>query len=457
MPVTITYKVPHPVGGDLSALKKTGLCKAHGSIFPLSEGDNAANETQIALLRKAIKHEAKSLAKCKQAAKVSVKAFKAAAKTYLLSKRCLLVALFVGNSLPPLEDRKSLEDLISLSSQYDILKGLSEPARVWQQPKASGNGMRVICSFGPVARAAQQMVKKLLSLIYQPQDFQFAKLTFAEKVQHAMTAITEKGHAHVREIDITDFFPNFTEEALMKALPLPKEAIRQIVLAKSAIWAPHPLYAHYGHISSPPGIPQGSASSAAVANWCIANMPLEKLLGSVVVNHADNFFAFSASSKDAADVAKALSSGIAGLPGGDFHGKMVQAVEVKDGFRMLGCWVFMPKTGELEVEPTEANINDFAARVRRQRQRVYGRLTAATENKSLLLRIKGLQDFLRLESMVGGWVQAFAFCGPMIQDVQDHYDYDLSKLRSTFEIADGELKAVQETSTKVTVKWYSGE
>jgi len=456
MAATIIFKVPPPTITDPAKLKEIGFCKSHGVVVPLSKGDDAENEALCALLGKAIKHEKKLLDACELKFTQGIASFKKATKTYLSDKRCLVVALFNDNARQPLQDRKSLERLIALAGQFDIMNNLTEPARVWQQPKGPGKGMRVVCSFGPVARAAQQMVKKLLRLTYEPQDFQFADLTFAKKVEHAMITIIEKGYAHVLANDITDFFPSFTEDALMKALPLPKEAIRQIVLAKSASWGPHPLYAKYGYISSPPGIPQGSASSAAVADWCIANMPLETLSGSVFINHADNFFAISATSDDAADVSKALSSGITGLPGGDFHGKVEQDTTVKLGFCMLGCDVFMSKAGELEAEPTDTNLKEFSTRVRRQRQRVYGRLTAATENKSHLLRIKGLQDFLRLESMISGWVQAFAFCGPIIQNVKHHYDYDLLKLRKTFQIADGELKAVKDASTEIAVKWYSG-
>lgn len=456
MPVTITYKAPLPTGADPDALKKIGFCKAHDVIFPLSKGGDAANEAMLARYGKAKKFEAKLLAKCQQAAKADLKAFLARSKTYLSNKRCLLVALFDDNMRLPLGDRKSLEDLIALANQYDVLKNLSEPARVWQQPKASGNGMRVVCSFGPVARAAQHMVKILLRPTYEPQDFQCANLTFAEKVQHAMTTIKEKGYAHVTEIDIKDFFPSFTEEALIKALPLPKEAIRQIVLAKSASWCPHPRYLQYGHISSPPGIPQGSASSAAVADWCVANMPLENLSGATVINHADNFFAFSASSEDVQSVSKALSSGIAGLPGGDFYGKTEQAVAVAHGFQMLGCWVTLSKAGILEADPTDTNVKEFGIRARRQQQRVHGRLTAAAASQSKQLRIKGLQDYLRFESICRGWVQAFAFCGPTIQCVKDHYDYDLNLLRDTFEITDAELHPLKDVSTEITVKWYSG-
>jgi hypothetical protein len=457
MVVKIITKVLLPFGSDPAALKAIGLCKAHRIIFPLSKADDAENDALVVKLGQAIKREKTLFAKCDAAFTCGPEKFKKAAKTYLSDMRCLLVALFNDNKQRPLEDRRSLEELVALAKKYSILKCLSEPARVWQEPKKPGKGMRVICSFGPVARAAQQMFKKLLRLTYEPQDFQFAQLTFAEKVQSAMTAIKEKGHNHVTEIDIKDFFPSFTEEALIKSLPLPPEATRQILLAKSASWGPHPLYAKHDYISSPPGIPQGSASSAAVADWCIANMPLEKLTGSVVVNHADNFFGLSASSDDAVDVTKALSSGIAGLPGGDFLGKTEQAVEVKDGFRMLGCWVFLSKTGELVAEPTEANYNELRKRAGRQRQRVYRRLKAAAGSQSKQLRIKGLQDFLRFESMARGWVQAFAFCGPHVNAVKDHYDYDLNQLRQTFEITDAELKPLKDASTTVTFKWYSGK
>ncbi|WP_170570764.1 reverse transcriptase domain-containing protein [Ruegeria atlantica] len=456
MPVTITTKAPPALGADPIALKQIGLCKAHGVVFPLSSGSDAKNEALCAKLGKAIKREKKLLSTCELKFTQGMTAFKQTGKTFLSDKRCLLVALFEDNARRPLKNRKSLEELIELTQKFDILQNLGEPARFWPEPKKSGSGFRVICSFGPIARAAQRMVKKLLKLTYTPQDFQFADLAFSEKVQHAMTIIKKKGYAHVTEIDIKDFFPSFTEETLIAALPLPNEAIRQIVLSKGAKWNAHPHYVQYEYISSPPGIPQGSACSAAVANWCIAKMPLAKMVGSEVMNHADNFFAFSVSPDAAQDVAKALSSGIAGLPGGDFQGKTEQAVNISQGFRMLGCWVSWSKLGELEVEPTETNVKEFAARARNQKQRVYGRLTAALEENSKLLRIEGLQEFLRFESMVQGWVQAFAFCGPMVGTVKDHYDYELDGLRTVFQIDENELNPLKDVSTKITVKWYSG-
>lgn len=457
MPVTITYKTSLAMGADPAALKKMKLCKVFGAIIPLSPGDDAANEALLAKYNKDRKFEAELRAKCEEAAKTDQKAFKALAKTYLSSKRCLRVALFEDNARQPLENRKSLEALIALANKYKILKKLKEPARVWQQPKASGKGMRVVCSFGPVAQAAQHMVKKLLTMAYQPQNFQFAKLSFAEKVQLAMHAINEKGYAYITEIDIKDFFPSFTKEALIKSLPLPIEAIRQIVLSESANWNAHPLYIQYAYIPSPPGIPQGSASSAAVADWCIANMSLKKLSDTVVINHADNFFAFSLSSDGIQSVSKALNFGIAGLPGGDFLGETEQSVTIMHGFQMLGCWVDLLEDGLVEAYPTDPNLKALRERAGRQRQRAYGRLKQATVSQSKQLRLKGLQDYLRFESICDGWVQAFAFCDPiMMSDIKDEYDQQMSHLRHTFKITDAELKPLKDASTEITVKWYSG-
>ncbi|MEO0893331.1 MAG: reverse transcriptase domain-containing protein [Pseudomonadota bacterium] len=356
-----------------------------------------------------------------------------------------------------MKDRLSLKDLWELATKFDILKRLNEPALVWSQPKSSGNGFRTVTSFGPVARAAQHMVIKVLRTTYKPQAFQFAHLSFSQKVELAITSIKEKGYKHVIEFDIESFFPSFTEEALLKTLPLPKEAIRQIVLSGGANWRAHPRYTQYGHISSPSGLPQGSASSAVVADWCIANMPLKTCKSSIVINHADNFFAFAATAEDAKDVAKALSSGLTGAPGGEFNGKLKQKAIVEDGFSMLGCHVQLQKNGECSVWPTEANLDKFHDKCEELEERVRTKLKIAEQSKSKLSRLKGLQEFLRLESLHQGWLQAFGFCGPDIEIVfRYHCEYYRNDIRATFCIRDFELKPLRDASTKVTYKWYSG-
>jgi hypothetical protein len=176
----------------------------------------------------------------------------------------------------------------------------------------------------------------------------------------------------------------------------------------------------------------------------------------VVINHADNFFAFSASMDDAQNASKALSSGIAGLPGGEFAGKVEQCATAQYGFRMLGCDVSISLDGLLDAFPTDRNLKKLSSKAWRQRQRTYARLTAATFEKSLKLRMKGIQDYLRFQSIVRGWLQAFAFCGPDLECIKQEYEFEFDFVRHTFEITEAELKLLKDASTNNTLKWYSG-
>jgi len=455
--ITFKTKVPIPFGADPKKLAAIGLYKAHRAIFLQSEGGDAKNKELIAQLGKAIKFEEKFRAKLKKERAKGVAPFKNMAKTYFSNKRCLLVALFEDNARQPFQDRLSLEQLIALANQYDIPKDLDEPAKMWTKKKSSGTGERIICAFGPVARAAQRMGVKLLRTTYLPQEFQFTHLGSAKKVQLAMSLIKEKGYTHVAEIDIKDFFPSFTEEELIAALPLPTEAVKHIVMANSADWTPCYTYTSHSYIISPPGIPQGSASSAEVAHWCVAQMKIAKVEGVEVINHADNFFIFAKSQPLMEKASKALSSGIAGLPGGEFNGKIEQAGEVAKGFRMLGCWVSVDKKGEIVVNPTETNWNKMKNRVRLQKMRLHSLLTAATLDDDPKLRMQGLQDYLRLESICQGWMQAFKFCGPHMKDVENEHAFDLALICHIYDITQEELQPLKDASTMVTVKWYSGK
>lgn len=440
---------------------KDNLCKAFGLIFPLSFQSDIENQQQLAMLSEARKRELKLLVKYGAKFHDGV-GFRKAAKTYLNDKRCLLDALFHENGRVPLCKRKSISELLMLADQYDILQNLNEPAKFWLQPKASGQGCRVICSFGLVAKAAQRMVTRLLRATYTPQEFQFASLPFYEKIEIGTENIVLDGLTYVTEVDIKDFFACFRKEDLEKTLPLPMEAIRQIVLAENAKWNTHTkgikLHTIYmnEYITLPPGIPQGSASSAAVAEWCIANMKLEIPYGSTIINHADNFFAFSISKQCAQDVSKALSSGIAGLPGGTFKGKTVQSTTVAAGFKMLGCWIDHTVSDEVSVMPTDANLSGFTNEFRKKRKRVCIHLKKAADTGSKKLRASGVQEYLKLKNMSDGWLAAFACCGNMLNYIKDDNDQVLQSLRHTFDIKDEELELVQDKSVDAKIKWYSG-
>jgi hypothetical protein len=456
MAVTIIFKTKVSTSLDPDALKKLKLCKEFGCIFPMSEGSEADNKAFSAMLAKAIKREKKLLAKCELKIAQRETVFKKAALYYLSDKRCLLVNLFEQNARQPIQNRRSIAQLVALANEYSVLKCLNEPAKIWTVPKVTG-GQRTLCSFGPVARALQRMCVKLLRMTYQPHDFQFTHLGSAQKVQLAMSLIKQKGYTHVAEIDIKDFFPSFLEKDLIAALPLPKEATRQITMANSANWSPSCSPTEYSYILSPLGIPQGSVFSPEVAHWCIANMVMEKIEGVEIINHVDNFFIFAITKDRMEKASKALSCGIAGLLGGDFKGKVEQTGEIAQGFRMLGCWITFDKSGEIQVDPTETNYRKLTGRMERQKQWVYAKLTAATLEKDECLRTEGLQDYLRLESVYIGWTEAFKFCGKPIEDVASDYADELGMIRQTFDISDYELMPLKDKSTVLNIKWYSGK
>lgn len=434
--------------GEISlGLGELGLCKVFGQILPMSVSGEEWNQDLIASFANARKFGARLLAACELKFASNPQAFKKVAKTYLSSKRCLLAALLEDNGRQKIKYRLSLVELRELSTQYDVLKCLDEPATIKVVPKSSGFGSRQITAFGPAARAAQRMVTKLIRITYQPQRLQLTDLGSAQKVQRATKLIEEKGYSHVLEIDIKDFFPSFNEEDLVNALPLPKEATRQIILAKSAKWQLKNGQTNPPHILPPPGIPQGSVSSNEVAHWCIAQMQMENLGGCEAINHVDNFFVLAPSQKHLEIASKALSSGIAGLPGGGFTGKVEQSGEVLEGFRMLGCWISVRKSGAIRIDPTETNLQKLTSRTQRLRQRVNALLTAANFEGDKKLRVEGLQEFLRLESLCDGWVGAFKFCGEHIKCIESDLSFELETIRLTYEIGSSELGSLRDAST----------
>lgn len=95
--------------------------------------------------------------------------------------------------------------------------------------------------------------------------------------------------------------------------------------------------------------------------------------------------------------------------------------------------------------------------MRSQKGRVHAKLTKASFEDIAHLRIEGLQDYLRLESICHGWFEAFKFCGDHIKSIENHYAFDLNLIRQTYDIAQDELKPLKDASTVVKIKWYSGK
>ena len=360
------------------------------------------------------------------------------------------------NKRARIKNRLSLCKIIARSKVYSVLKNLHEPVIVRKIPKLSGFGTRIINDFGPVARASQRMVVKLLRMTYQSQGFQYHQLGSPQKIQWAMNLIKKEGYTHVQEVDIINYYPSFNLQELIARLPLPKEAVEQIVVAKNAEWVTPSgdTYLPF-NTKSVPGIPLGSASSSEIAVWCIAHLKMVKVNPLVIINHADNFFLFSKAVKPLAFASKALSLGIAKLPGGQFKLAIKQNTTVDKHFHMLGCWVSREK-GKVSAWPSSKNLENLTIRYETYSKQVHTKLQKAEKKKDQYLRLEGLQNYLRLRNFITGWFNAFDFCNDVLGPKKDYWLCDIDAMRECYNITDADMASVADRSTYVVIGRHSG-
>ncbi|WP_291337054.1 reverse transcriptase domain-containing protein [Albidovulum sp.] len=440
-------KAPAPVTSN----PKPVLIKRFGHLVPLYPGEAEHLENDVHALAKADKHEAKQWKKIELACN-SPTALKKAAYLYLTSLRCRQAAMLEVNKRLPIARRLSLHQIIEKSNAFDVLTKLDEAVQVSLVPKSSGTGYRPICNFGPVARGAQRMVLKLVRATTTPAPFQFTRLGVRKAIEEALRLITEEGLHHVAELDIKDHYPSFNAAKLVDTLPLPKAVVMQIVMAASAKYeGPHKalslLFLNHVFHQTPPGIPQGSAASSAIAEWSVSKLKMVKIKGIAIVNFADNFFLFAKSEAALTFALKALRSAIAGLPGGSFKTEVKQEATAASRFRMLGCWIKFTPAG-LDVWPTETNLEALRCQFALDLQTAEALLSSAAKEPSGSWRLEGVQAYLRLRSRIASWAAAYAFCADA-EVVRDDLMWALDYLAHRFGITDAEAKAAKDPSVEV--------
>ena len=425
-------KAPVPVSSKPNPV----LIKRFRHYLPLCPGEAEHLAKDIHALAKAVKHEAKQRQKIELACN-SPTALKKAAYPYLTSLRCLQAAMLEVNKRLPICRRLSLHQIIEKSKDFQVLSKLDEAVQVSLVPKSSGTGYRPICNFGPVARGAQHMVLKLLRANSTPAPFQFTSLGVHKAIKEALRLITEESYHGIAEIDIKSHYPSFDVQSLLDGLPLPTAAVRQIVTAASAKFegpqkALCSLYGNHIFHQTPPGIPQGSAGSAAVAEWSVSHLKVSISLDIAVVNYADNFFVFAKCTSDLTSAVEALRAAIAVLPGGSFKTEVKQITTAAAGFHMLGCDIQLTPKG-IDVFPTDGT----AAALRREfdldLQRVEALLSTAKREPHGMWRLEGVQAWLRLRNRVAAWVAAYSMCSGM-NVFEDDLVWQLELIRNHCEI-----------------------
>lgn len=443
--------------GSVPSNLKPILIKRFGHLVPLYPGEAEHLGEDVHALVKARKHERKQWKKTELTC-TSTTARRKAAYGYLNSLRCLQAVMLEVNKRLPIRQRQSLHQIITKSKRFKILSKLDEVVHVSLVPKSSGIGYRPICSFGPVARGAQRMVLELLRAFTQPAPFQFTRLGVRKAIEEALRLIKEEGYHDIAELDIKDHYPSFKASKLVGTLPLPKVAVMQIGMATEAKYAgTHKALSYIHSLSTshldPSGIPQGSAASAAIAEWSISKLNVAEIKDVAIICYADNLFLFGKSKVALTVAIDALRSAIYELPGGPFKTELKQDTTVVAGFRMLGCEICL--TGpEVTVRPTESNKQQFEHRFQDELAKIEELLSSADKIPNSSARIEGVQAYLRLRNRVLSWVDtysAYADLGLIEEDLMTQ----LSIIFHHFKLTLDELDAANDPSVRVRYEHYS--
>ena len=115
----------------------------------------------------------------------------------------------------------------SQSERVNPLRPSGERVISWEEAKRK-NGARTICSFGPVSRAAQQMVSHIIFVVAGPSPYEFAQSGRGRDAAARITlhSIKHKGVRWFGLADVKDCFPSISREMVKQVLPfLPSSII----------------------------------------------------------------------------------------------------------------------------------------------------------------------------------------------------------------------------------------
>ncbi len=335
-----------------------------GTVFPLADLGPDHEEQTLAEYAVCMKRERK-LHKQLRAA-VSKGDFLSKAGVYLSSPACAFVAMIEQAKRLPKWKRLPLSTYHALSKKLSLLHPIQEPVEFWHEPKASGNGYRLLHDFGPMHRAAQQMVKQVLSARWKPKPFQYGveKRGQAAAVEFIKNMIVNGYHYGVA-LDVKDFFNSFSGKELTKLLPLPKPVIANVVIPESLNLKPKkgakkPKHSTQGcasistyPIPSQTVLPQGSACSNIVAAYVVSLLDIVLPAGVVLVMYVDDICLLAKNADDLTLAKNALLLAFGESTAGDFACDISEDTLDNGGLRFLGyhLW-FVPGTTKLLVSPT---------------------------------------------------------------------------------------------------------
>lgn len=342
-----------------------GQVLCDGVPFPLTE--LGADHEDEAILEYAIclKRERKLRKQLRSAPTKS--AFMKKAEVYFASVACRFVSMVEQAKRLPMWKRLPISICLDLSKKLSLFQPITETVACWHEPKASGQGFRFLHDFGPLHRAAQHMVLRVMSARWEPKPFQYGvrKRGQADAVELVRKMILS-GHHHGMTLDLRDFFNSFSRDALMTLLPLPKSIIANVVIPDNLKLKPKKggkptkcntlgcaSNSYTCPIPSQTVLPQGSACSNVVAAYVVSVLDIVVPAGVVLTMYVDDICLLAKNADDLKLAENALLLAFEESAAGDFTFYLPEDTLDDGGLRFLGYYLwFVPGTKKLLVSPT---------------------------------------------------------------------------------------------------------
>ncbi|MDR0253879.1 MAG: hypothetical protein LBI75_11920, partial [Brucellaceae bacterium] len=347
----------------------------HDGVFspPSPEGQSYDKATSAEISTKCKKRELK-LFTLLQKHKADATQFSLAVKNYLSTPACKLIAMVEQAKKLDQGERLCLSAYKALATQLSVFQPIDETVLTWDKPKKGKSGTRPIMEFGPLHRAAQYMVKRVISVVFKPKPYQFdvAGRGRDDAIDHILKNESEGFH-HVARLDVTNFFGSFKREELYSLLPLPKDVIDYVVMpitlniksktggksTKDTIASTSELicagYIGNTHISGcQTGLPQGSACSPIIAAFLTGMIKLALPSSVRVVIFVDDIFVMAKTDMKLDAAKHALFSAFGKSPAGTFNLTTSQE-NFKSGIDFIGYNMQYNSNGSLVVSATLAN------------------------------------------------------------------------------------------------------
>lgn len=348
--------------------------KHDGVFFPPSpEGQSYDKATSAEISTKCKKRELK-LFKLLQKHKADATQFSLAVKNYLSTPACKLIAMVEQAKKLDQDERLCLSTYKALADQLSVFQPINEAVLTWNKPKKGKSGTRPIMEFGPLHRAAQDMVKRVISVVFKPKPYQFdvAGRGRDDAIDRILKNESEGFH-HGARLDVTNFFGSFKRQELYSLLPLPKDVIDNVVMpitlnvksktggksTKNTMTNTSELisagYIENTHISGcQKGLPQGSACSPIIAALLTGMIKLALPSNVRVVIFVDDIFVMAKTNAKLDAAKHALFSAFGKSPAGTFNLTTSQE-NFKSGIDFIGYNMKHNSNGSLVVNATLAN------------------------------------------------------------------------------------------------------